>query len=51
MPMSILDELIHKLSLERLEVNLYRGESEDPGWGIVYGGHAHRKFRHGEAFN
>ncbi len=39
MPMSILDELIHKLSLERLEVNLYRGESEDPGWGIVYGGH------------
>ncbi len=37
--MSILDELIAKLALERLEVNLYRGQSEDPGWGIVYGGH------------
>jgi acyl-CoA thioesterase-2 len=37
--MTILDELVQKLALERLEVNLYRGQSEDPGWGIVYGGH------------
>ncbi len=37
--MTILDDLVSKLSLERIEVNLYRGQSEDPGWGIVYGGH------------
>ena len=36
--MTILDDLVKQLSLERLEVNLYRGQSEDPGWGIVYGG-------------
>ncbi len=37
--MTILDDLVSKLALERIEVNLYRGQSEDPGWGIVYGGH------------
>lgn len=36
--MTILDDLVKQLALERLEVNLYRGQSEDPGWGIVYGG-------------
>lgn len=37
--MTILDDLVRMLALERLEVNLYRGQSEDPGWGTVYGGH------------
>jgi len=35
---SILDELVHLLALERLEENLYRGQSEDLGWGVVFGG-------------
>ena len=33
-----LSELIDLLSLERLEVNLFRGESQDLGWGTVFGG-------------
>lgn len=35
---SILDELVAQLSLEKLEQNLYRGQSQDLGWGIVFGG-------------
>ncbi len=34
----ILAELIELLSLEKIEENLYRGQSQDPGWGTVYGG-------------
>lgn len=33
-----LQRLIAHLSLERIEENLYRGPSVDPGWGRVYGG-------------
>ncbi len=36
--MTILDDLVEQLSLERIEENLYRGQSSDPGWGTVYGG-------------
>lgn len=36
--MSVLDELVQLLSLERIEENLYRGQSQDLGWGTVYGG-------------
>jgi acyl-CoA thioesterase II len=36
--MTVLDELVKLLSLERLEENLYRGQSQDLGWGTVYGG-------------
>ena len=35
---TVLDELIKLLSLERIEENLYRGQSQDLGWGTVYGG-------------
>jgi acyl-CoA thioesterase-2 len=35
---SVLDELVSLLSLEKLEENLYRGQSQDLGWGIVFGG-------------
>jgi acyl-CoA thioesterase-2 len=35
---SVLDELVALLSLETLEVNLYRGQSQDLGWGVVFGG-------------
>jgi len=33
-----LDELVALLSLERLEENLFRGSSQDLGWGTVFGG-------------
>jgi acyl-CoA thioesterase-2 len=36
--MSVLDALVDLLSLERIEDNIYRGQSQDPGWGTVYGG-------------
>ena len=36
--MSALQELLELLQLERLEQNLFRGQSRDPGWGTVYGG-------------
>ncbi|MCR9159848.1 MAG: acyl-CoA thioesterase II [Nannocystaceae bacterium] len=36
--MSVLKELLEQLQLERLEQNLFRGQSRDPGWGTVYGG-------------
>ena len=35
---TVLDDLIKLLSLERIEENLYRGQSQDLGWGTVYGG-------------
>ncbi len=35
---SVLDELVEQLSLERIEENLFRGESKDLGWGTVFGG-------------
>lgn len=35
---TVLDELVKLLSLERIEENLFRGQSQDLGWGTVYGG-------------
>src|SRR5262245_43736948 len=35
-----LDDLVALLRLERLEENRFRGQSQDPGWGTVYGGQA-----------
>lgn len=34
----VLQELIDLLALEQLEVNLFRGQSQDLGWGTVFGG-------------
>jgi acyl-CoA thioesterase-2 len=34
----VLDELVTLLALERLEVDLFRGQSQDLGWGTVFGG-------------
>jgi acyl-CoA thioesterase-2 len=34
----VLDELVTLLSLERIEENLFRGQSQDLGWGTVFGG-------------
>lgn len=34
----VLEELIRLLALERLEENLFRGQSQDLGWGRVFGG-------------
>jgi acyl-CoA thioesterase II len=34
----VLERLVEQLALERLEVDLFRGQSKDPGWGIVFGG-------------
>ncbi len=35
---TVLDELVALLSLERIEENLFRGQSQDLGWGLVFGG-------------
>jgi len=35
---NVLSELISLLSLERLEQNLFRGQSQDLGWGQIFGG-------------
>lgn len=35
---AILDELVKLLALERIEENLFRGQSQDLGWGTVFGG-------------
>ena len=35
-----LDDLVALLRLERLEENRFRGQSQDPGWGTVFGGQA-----------
>ncbi len=34
----VLDELVMLLALERIEENLFRGQSQDLGWGQVFGG-------------
>jgi acyl-CoA thioesterase II len=34
----VLNDLLQQLSLEKLEDNLYRGESQDLGYGAVFGG-------------
>jgi acyl-CoA thioesterase-2 len=34
----VLDELVALLALERIEENLFRGQSQDLGWGTVFGG-------------
>jgi acyl-CoA thioesterase-2 len=34
----VLNELLSHLSLERIEENLFRGSSQDLGWGTVFGG-------------
>lgn len=34
----VLQELVELLALERIEENLFRGQSQDLGWGLVYGG-------------
>ncbi len=35
---SVLADLIARLELERIEENIFRGESQDLGWGRVFGG-------------
>jgi acyl-CoA thioesterase-2 len=35
----VLEQLVQLLSLERIEENLFRGETQDLGWGQVFGGH------------
>jgi acyl-CoA thioesterase-2 len=35
---AVLTELVDLLSLERIEENLFRGRSQDLGWGTVFGG-------------
>jgi acyl-CoA thioesterase-2 len=35
---TILDDLIARLALERIEENIFRGQSQDLGWGRVFGG-------------
>ena len=34
----VLKELVDLLQLERMEQNLFRGQSQDLGWGSVFGG-------------
>lgn len=36
--MTVLDDLVKLLALERIEENLFRGQSQDLGWGTVFGG-------------
>jgi len=35
---TVLDDLVKLLALERLEEDLFRGQSQDLGWGTVFGG-------------
>lgn len=35
---NVLDELVGLLALEKIEENIYRGQSQDLGWGQVFGG-------------
>jgi acyl-CoA thioesterase-2 len=35
---AVLDGLVKLLALERIEENLFRGQSQDLGWGTVFGG-------------
>ncbi|HEY6877751.1 MAG TPA: acyl-CoA thioesterase II [Polyangiales bacterium] len=34
----VLSELVEQLALEKIEENLFRGQSQDLGWGAVFGG-------------
>jgi acyl-CoA thioesterase-2 len=34
----VLSELVQQLGLEKIEENLFRGQSQDLGWGAVFGG-------------
>jgi len=34
----VLDDLVELLALERIEADLFRGQSQDLGWGTVFGG-------------
>lgn len=34
----VLGELLHQLRLERIEERIFRGQSQDLGWGAVFGG-------------
>jgi acyl-CoA thioesterase II len=36
--MDVLEQLVSLLALEKLEENLFRGQSQDLGWGRVFGG-------------
>src|SRR5687767_8261966 len=36
--MDVLADLVALLALEKLEENLFRGQSQDLGWGTVFGG-------------
>ncbi len=36
--MTVLDGLVQLLALEKIEENLFRGQSQDLGWGTVFGG-------------
>ena len=35
---NVLEELVSLLQLERIEKNLFRGQSQDLGWGAIFGG-------------
>jgi acyl-CoA thioesterase II len=35
---TVLENLVALLDLEKIEENLFRGQSQDLGWGVVYGG-------------
>jgi acyl-CoA thioesterase II len=35
---NVLDHLVQLLALEKIEENLFRGQSQDLGWGTVFGG-------------
>jgi acyl-CoA thioesterase-2 len=35
----ILGDLVQLLALEKIEENLFRGQSQDLGWGTLFGGH------------
>jgi acyl-CoA thioesterase II len=35
---AVLDDLVARLELERIEENIFRGQSQDLGWGRVFGG-------------
>jgi len=35
---NVLQELVERLRLERIEQNLFRGQSQDLGWGAIFGG-------------
>jgi acyl-CoA thioesterase-2 len=37
-PRQVLAELVAQLALEKIEENLFRGQSQDLGWGTVFGG-------------